>query len=130
MNSAASSKATSYEDKGKSSLVLEGEDHGTGEALGSQPGRIPRGIGIGMLGRLLTELGIPSSSLFQKWRSKAEIYKQDAKGWTDERESEGVIVPKMTMTTQHCLGKDGRSQYPTSFMCLKEVRVSECQENG
>lgn len=77
MNSAASSKETSIEGKGKSSLGYMGEDHGRCEELGMQHLGIPRSKGSDMLRKYPVELGRPSFTLS---KSKEETYKHMRSG--------------------------------------------------
>ena len=78
---------------GKLSLVLLGENHGSWEEAGSAPMKIPRYMGSGMYEKCDSELGRPYLSP----KGKEEPYKQMRNRCLGKRESEGNIVPIMTV---------------------------------
>lgn len=75
------------------SLVLLGENHGSWEETGNAPMKILRYMGNGMYERCDSELGRPYLSP----QGKEEPYKLKRNRILDRRESEGNIVPKISV---------------------------------
>lgn len=75
------------------SLVLLGENHGSWEEAGRAPMKILRYMGNGMYERCDLELGRPYLSP----KGKEEPYKFKRSRNLDRRESEGNIVPRISV---------------------------------